>query len=381
MPAPTRLTLLCVLLTAAFVSLRAEDKKDDPASARAKLQEYVRLSAELKALFDQKKYAEAAGICRKLSELAPRDGVPHYNLACALAHQSKKDDALAELAKSAELGFSDAALAEKDEDLASLRSETRFKEILAKIKTNDEARVENGKDIPGVKTVEGAPAIGLRYRLRMSPSASKEKPQRLIVWMHPSGGSMNATIEALSPRFIKDGFALMVFTKKTFAGWSGDDAAKIAAALDDVVKTAGISDDRPILMGFSAGGQMALELWTSVGAGLGGLVLDAAYPVRMGAGGKFAKMDPPKDDAALKTPMFVLVGTADGGSQVWKQSEDAYKKSGIPLTIAYLEGRKHEWLFGKSELDALDKWLADLAAKPSADGKSSRWRPVSGDKF
>src|SRR5205814_972038 len=105
--------------------------------------------------------------------------------------------------------------------------EPRYKEILTKIKANDEARVEKGKEIPGVKSVEGAPDGGLRYRLRLSPTASKEKPSRLMIWMHPSGGSMNAAVEALAPRFNKDGFALLVFTRKNFVGWSSDDSAKI----------------------------------------------------------------------------------------------------------------------------------------------------------
>lgn len=366
---------ICLLSPVVTDCVRAEDKKNDAAATdKEKAAEFMRLSQRLKPIFDEKKFAEGVDVCRKMIELVPRSGEAHYNLACCLARISKKDDALAALAKAVENEFTDIALFEKDDDLVSLRSDPRYAEILAKAKTKDEASAEKGNDIPGVKTVEAAPADGLRYRLRMSPAATKEKPNRLIVWMHPSGGSMDSVVEALAPRFIKHGFALVVFTKKNYNSWSSEDAMRLPKTLDALAAIDGISDDRPVLMGFSAGGQMALMLWHASGAGLGGLILDAAYPVQMGADGKYARMDMPKDDASLKVPFFVLVGLKDGGSQVWKQSEAPFKQAGTPLTISYLENGKHEWLFGKNELDALDKWLVELAAKP-AGAKTPHWRP------
>lgn len=345
------------------------------AAAQEKAREFLRLREQVRVLFGQKKYAEGAEVCRQMIALVPQAAESHYNLACALVHLEKKDEALAALAKAADAGFADAALMEKDEDLASLRSEPRYRELLAKVKANDEAQVEKGQEIPGVKTVEGAPEGGLRYRLRLSPAATKAKPDRLIVWMHPAGGSMNANVEPLSPRFIQRGFALVVLTKKDFRFWSADDAARLAKTLDAVARIDGISDDRPVLMGFSAGGQMALELWSANPAGLGGLVLDAAYPVRM-VGGKAVAMALPANEAARKVPMFVLVGTKDGGSQIWKQVEQPYRQAGVPLSILYLDGRGHEWLFGANELEALEKWLGELAAAPPAQpAPAVGWRP------
>ena len=366
---------ICFLSMVACGPVQAEDKKNDaPKTDKEKGAEYIRLMQSLKPIFDEKRFGEGANVCRKMIELMPSQGEAHYNLACCLAHLNKKDDALAALGKAVENNFTDVALIEKDDDLIPLRGDPRYTEILAKAKTKDEASAEKGEDIPGVKTVEASPADGLRYRLRMSPTATKQKPNRLIVWMHPSGGSMDSVVEELAPRFIKQGFALVVFTKKNYNSWSGEDASRLPKTLDALAAIEGISDDRPVLMGFSAGGQMALMLWNASGAGLGGLVLDAAYPVQMGDDGKYARMELPKDGAALKVPFFVLVGLADGGSQVWKQSEAPFKKAGTPLTINYIENGKHEWLFGNKELDALDKWLADLAAKP-ADAKTPHWRP------
>lgn len=66
---------------------------------------------------------------RRLVELLPRDARVHYNLACSYALTDKKDDALETLRKALDLGFEDLELLRNDEDLASLRTEPRYKEF------------------------------------------------------------------------------------------------------------------------------------------------------------------------------------------------------------------------------------------------------------
>jgi ankyrin repeat protein/predicted esterase len=345
-------------------------------SAQDKAREFIRLTGELRGLFDQKKWNEAAAVCRKMSELVPQAAEPYYNLACSLAHLDKKDDALAALAKAAECGFNDVATVEKDADLTPLRGDKRFADALAKVKANDAARTDKGEPIAGVKTVEDKPEGGLAYRLRMSPDATKQKPNRLLVWLHPSGGSMNKPVEAMTTRFLQRGYALLVFTKKDFRFWGGDDSVRLAKTLDLVSKIEGISDDRPVLMGFSAGGQMALELWSTNPEGLGGLILDAAYPIHSMIGPQQSAIELPKSEPGRKVPMFVLVGTKDGGCPLWKRVEPDWLKGGVPLTVRYIEGRGHEWLVGAAEADALDKWLGDApAAAPALPAGKPAWRP------
>ena len=57
----------------------------------------------------------------------------------------------------------------------------------------------------------------------------------------------------------------------------------IEKSLPDAGHVAGIDPRKPILLGFSAGGQAALILWSSKPARLGGLIVDAAYPIRLEA--------------------------------------------------------------------------------------------------
>ena len=128
---------------------------------------------------------------------------------------------------------------------------------------------DKGQEMPGVKTVEGAVNGGLRYRLRMDPNAAREGPDRLVVWLHPAGGYGNNVAEALAPVFLRHGFALLVFTQKESAAWSGTDFERAMKTAQEVGRLEGIDANRPILMGYSAGGQAALMQWADKPGELG----------------------------------------------------------------------------------------------------------------
>ncbi len=331
--------------------------------------EAAKLEQEITDLFAAGKYAEAAEKCRAEMALVPKDNGPAYNLACALARLGKKDEALAALAKSVELGWDDFEHMKVDDDLASIRDDKVFADLVAKTVENDKkaelGTYDAGVEVPGVKSVDRAPEGGLKYRLLVPDDATAAKPKRLIVWLHPSGGSMNNTIEGHAPQWLKAGFAVLLPTQKRWRGWTDADAAKLLdKSLPDAASVPGIDVKRPILMGFSAGGQMALMSWAKDPSRFGGLVLDAAYPIDVEAyqRGEQKMIDPPAGDAATKTPVFVLVGTADQGHMAWKFAEPNWKAAGVPLVVNYVEKGKHEWLL-RAELNVtLDKWLEDVAA-------------------
>src|SRR5262245_52241431 len=228
--------------------------------------EFAKLANEVQDAFAQKKYDVAAEKCRKQMALVPKHPNPPYNLACALSRLGKKEEALTALAKSVELGFDDADHMKVDEDLAALHEEKGFADVVAKCaelqKTTWEQLYDAGPEVPELKSVEASPEGGLRYRLLLSKDATAEKPQRLLVWMHPSGGSMNKVVAGLAARWSKAGWAVLLPTQKKWGGWTSDEAEKLVAkTLPEAAKTAGVDAKRPVLIGFSAGGQMAIELW------------------------------------------------------------------------------------------------------------------------
>lgn len=68
--------------------------------------------------------------CRKGIELLPDDPTWHFNMACSLAYFKDQEAALDELEKAIDLGFRDAKQIAEDRDLARLKTNPRFKELI-----------------------------------------------------------------------------------------------------------------------------------------------------------------------------------------------------------------------------------------------------------
>lgn len=70
----------------------------------------------------------------KLSSLLPKDATVHYNLACDYSLLKDADHCLETLEKAIKLGYRDFRYMEKDADLAYVRQDVRYKELLLKYK-------------------------------------------------------------------------------------------------------------------------------------------------------------------------------------------------------------------------------------------------------
>ncbi len=75
-------------------------------------------------------HARALQVDQRLVQLAPQDGVAHYNLACSLALLGYTPDAIASLRKALRRGYTDIDYLESDRDLESLRTEPEYLEML-----------------------------------------------------------------------------------------------------------------------------------------------------------------------------------------------------------------------------------------------------------
>jgi len=345
-----------VVLLAALAPGIASAQDVQP-SPRERAERWMQLQREVAEAFQNAKYVEAEPKLQELLKLQPNDAGTYYNLACTRARLGNLEAAAADLAKAVELGWDDADHTRQDEDLDRLRNDKRFIALLEKMSAGV-APVR--KTQAGQTVIEGKVGGGFRYRVRLSETATAKRPQRLVVWLHPSGGSMNDVAEGLAPMFRRHGLGMVVFEGKDFRFWSSTDAHRLGRTMVALSKLEGVDVDRPVLMGFSAGGQMALLLWANAPDGWGGLILDAAYPIRAvgEVGRRGGAMDLPKDSAALRgTPMFVVVGTLDGGSGLWKSIEGDWKTAGVPLTVVYVEGGRHAWLLGEDQQKQLDQWL------------------------
>ena len=70
----------------------------------------------------------------RLSRLDPEDSVIWYNLACSYSLNEKINKAFESLFKAVNLGFNDLSHIKKDRDLNNLRHDSRYEEVLKRIK-------------------------------------------------------------------------------------------------------------------------------------------------------------------------------------------------------------------------------------------------------
>lgn len=106
---------------------------DPPASVFRQpivMAQYGRQQAEVMTLMKKKDFDSARKQCEASILLAPQYPGGYYNLACILAHQGKKDEALTTLMKAIEHGWAEPKHIEKDADLESLREDPRFRKAV-----------------------------------------------------------------------------------------------------------------------------------------------------------------------------------------------------------------------------------------------------------
>ena len=78
------------------------------------------------------RHKEGLEIDKRLAKLKPDDPTVHYNLACSYSLLKLPDSCLEALQKAVRLGWRDFSFMEKDPDLASIRKDPRYKDLLYK---------------------------------------------------------------------------------------------------------------------------------------------------------------------------------------------------------------------------------------------------------
>ncbi|CAN5115823.1 hypothetical protein BH11PLA2_BH11PLA2_37780 [soil metagenome] len=88
------------------------------------------LQAQAGNLTSQGRMMDGLKVDQRIVTLKPSDPMAHYNLACRYALMKQQDQALTALAKAIELGYRDFRYMIRDEDLASIRKDPRFRQMV-----------------------------------------------------------------------------------------------------------------------------------------------------------------------------------------------------------------------------------------------------------
>ncbi len=75
-------------------------------------------------------HTEGLDLDLELSRVCPAEPLVWYNLACSHAVLGQKDEALRALTQAVDLGYRDFSWMRRDQDLESLRSDRRFRDLL-----------------------------------------------------------------------------------------------------------------------------------------------------------------------------------------------------------------------------------------------------------
>ncbi|QDU67166.1 TPR end-of-group domain-containing protein [Engelhardtia mirabilis] len=80
------------------------------------------------------RYEQGLVVDQRLADLLPDEPTVHYNLACSLALTGARDEALATLEHCLEIGYDDADFMLADDDLACLRDDPRFRNLVDRLR-------------------------------------------------------------------------------------------------------------------------------------------------------------------------------------------------------------------------------------------------------
>ncbi len=101
-------------------------------------QAYQRLVGEGYELLDKGDDAGAQAAFKRLSAMAPENPEPFYHMACAYGRQGQVDAALDKLEQAFAMGFWYAERCREDPDLAAVRDDPRFEELMGKMEEQAE---------------------------------------------------------------------------------------------------------------------------------------------------------------------------------------------------------------------------------------------------
>jgi len=201
---------------------------------------------------------QAAGSSSARQRQVEPAAVDAYNLACTLSRAGSGEEAVAALARSAELGFAFTATLLRDEDLDAIRGLPGFAVALARVRANNAAELEQAK-----------PRLAAAPLLTFVPEPGKAvrpegAPQPVIVALHGYGGTPEPLVEIYRSSASRLGAVLIVPRGQEAVGrgfgWGVVEQAEYLVE-QAIARTAA---ERPIgrivLTGFSQGAGVALTM-------------------------------------------------------------------------------------------------------------------------
>jgi predicted esterase len=210
---------------------------------------------------------------------------------------------------------------------------------------------------------ETVPDVG-RYELYV-PFQKEGEEAPLLVWLHPAGGYANQLVTRWWPDLHELGYALMLPRSKTERHWGLNEDKTLYAYIDHAAKKHPVDPERVVLLGYSAGGQLAFHMGMTRPERLAGIVTMAAVPVKGPRDLSTALPDKKHKDSLA---YFMVLGEQERGAvRIAQRAQLELLADGFSAVLHVIEGAGHT--FHEAEKKNILAWLGEVAEgkRPAAD--------------
>lgn len=271
-------------------------------------------------------------------------GGSQYNLACYYSLAGNADAAFFWLLSAGEKEGADPEHAAVDTDFANIRKDKRFKDAIKYLEQSAEYHRKSAKPVT------------LSY---FPKKHDPKKPTYVLILLHGRGSAPSQFFGDLTQELSDDlGIPIVSVSGTQPTGpkrfvWSQDpkkDADRLDAALATLADKLTVAPAGRITLGFSEGGQMAVEIAARDPERYAGAI-------GMSPGAEFSLGDA-KADAKLKgKKFFVTIGTEEhpGNKLLADKDTEWLKKAGVEVELLKFKGIGHT--LPEDFTDQLPKWV------------------------
>jgi len=257
-----------------------------------------------------------------LEKSGGEDAIARYRLARALTAAGRKDEALAELDKAMDCGWLGSDLPKGDAELAALKGEKKFQEILDKVQAAEKA-------IAG-RITKNVSKAGVPYVLFLPEGVGKGQADRkypVILSIDP-GGDGSWGVNFWKGFAYKHRYILVGVTN-----------GMRSIPLREVFETYPVDRKKMFVEGFSAGGAAALQIGVPNPEIFAGIITFGCG----GIGGALeASAMPQIRPDSEKIGVYMVAGTADPGHlQQSKIHKKRLEEKGFKVILKEMEGVGH----------------------------------------
>ncbi len=276
-------------------------------------------------------YDRALEAARTITERYPDSAQWAFNAARMHARLDQPDDAIAQLRRAADLGYTGINSFEQHADLNPLRDRADFKAVLEQVRANAQKRFDTFK----AEALKHHPPTFIPDDI-----AAGTKPP-LIIALHGTGGRGQPMLDALRPACQQLGAiciapdALRPVSNEPDAGfgWTYRDESEwfVTHLIDKAIKDHNADPGRVILLGFSQGANIALVMARTHADRLAAVIPICGHY-------EPALTDTPADTA----PTYLLTGSRDDWKQTYLKARDDLKASDTPHQLRIVPGMGHQ---------------------------------------